>query len=72
MRIPQSNLCIRGRAVKAADSKSAGVSPREFESHRMRKTFFYVKICGVSSVTFFVDIFTRRRGPDPPPKPLSN
>ena len=30
--------CIRhlGREVKAADSKSAGLCPREFESHRCR------------------------------------
>ena len=33
-----SHSCIRhlGREVKAADSKSAGLCPREFESHRCR------------------------------------
>ena len=41
MRIPQSILCIRGRAVKAADSKSAGVPPRRFESCRMRRRFLF-------------------------------
>ena len=33
----------RGRAVKAIDLKSIGVSPREFESHRFRIFLFLIK-----------------------------
>ena len=40
--VKNSDIRHRGRAVKAADSKSAGVSPREFESHRCRKFVVFV------------------------------
>ena len=33
--------CSRGRVVKAFDSKSNGVSPRRFESCRLRNSFFF-------------------------------
>ena len=43
-------MCIRGRAVKAADSKSAGVSPRRFESCRMRHVSSFPFLIFVTNV----------------------
>ena len=43
--IPDWNMCIRGRVVKALDLKSNGVSPRRFESCRMRTAILSLLVC---------------------------